>query len=50
MWISCKWAFILLIYNEILGMKVLAKVRHCANTGLLLGTESFREQVRRVLH
>ena len=27
---------------------VLAKVRHCANTGLVLGTEAFREQVSRL--
>ena len=34
--------------NEIPDIEVLAKVRHCANTGLVLGTESFREQVQRL--
>jgi putative transposase len=33
------------LINETLDIEVLAKVRHCANTGLVLGTESFREQV-----
>jgi putative transposase len=36
------------IVNEALGCEALAKIRHCANTGLVLGTESFREQVRRL--
>jgi putative transposase len=36
------------LINETLDMEVLAKVRHCANTGLVLGTESFREQVHRL--
>lgn len=31
--------------NETLKGEVIAKIRHCANTGLVLGTESFREQV-----
>jgi len=34
--------------NETLDIQVLAKVRHCVNTGLVLGTESFREQVHRL--
>ncbi len=34
--------------RESLDIEVLAKVRHCANTGLVLGTETFREQVRRL--
>jgi putative transposase len=34
------------LINETLDVEVVAKVRHCANTGLVLGTESFREQVR----
>ena len=34
------------LLNETLDIEVLAKVRHCANTGLVLGTQSFREQVR----
>ena len=33
---------------ERLNAEVVAKVRHCANTGLVLGTESFREQVNRL--
>ena len=35
------------LVGEALNMEVLAKVRHCANTGLVLGTETFREQVCR---
>jgi putative transposase len=34
--------------NEALSCEALAKIRHCANTGLVLGTESFREQVHRL--
>ena len=34
--------------DETLDIEVLAKVRHCVNTGLVLGTESFREQVHRL--
>jgi len=29
-------------------IEVLAKIRHCANTGLVLGTESFRQQVHKL--
>ncbi|MGA9572364.1 MAG: transposase [Lysobacterales bacterium] len=36
------------LINETLEIEVLAKVRHCANKGLVLGTESFREQVQRL--
>ena len=36
------------LVNERLDIEVMAKVRHCANTGLVLGTESFREQVSRL--
>ena len=36
------------LINETLDIEVLAKVRHCTNTGLVLGTESFREQVQRL--
>ena len=32
--------------NETLDIEVLTKIRRCANTGLTLGTEAFREQVR----
>lgn len=39
-------------YRELVRQKlpaeVVAKVRHCANTGLVLGTEIFREQVDRL--
>lgn len=34
--------------EESLDIEVLAKIRHCAHTGLVLGTESFREQVRQL--
>ena len=36
------------LVGEALNIEVLAKVRHCANTGLVLGTETFREQVCRL--
>jgi putative transposase len=36
------------LITKTLDIEVLAKVRHCANTGLVLGTESFRQQVRRL--
>jgi putative transposase len=32
--------------NEVLNCEALARIRHCANTGMVLGTESFRAQVR----
>ena len=31
--------------NEALDADVIAKIRHCVNTGLVLGTETFRNQV-----
>jgi putative transposase len=34
--------------NEAADIEVLAKIRHCANSGLVLGTQSFREQVHRL--
>ena len=34
--------------RESLDIVAVAKVRHCANTGLVLGTETFREQVRQL--
>ena len=36
------------LINETPNIEVLAKVRHCANTGLVLGTESFRQQLHRL--
>jgi hypothetical protein len=33
------------LINETLEVDVIAKIRHCVNTGLVLGTESFRSQV-----
>ena len=36
------------LVGEALDIEVLAKVRHCANTGLVLGTEAFRKQVCRL--
>jgi len=33
------------LMSEILDLDVIAKIRHCANTGLVLGTEKFRKQV-----
>ena len=36
------------LVGEALNIEVLAKIRHCVNTGLVLGTETFREQVCRL--
>ena len=33
------------LMSELLDLDVMAKIRHCANTGLVLGTEKFRKQV-----
>jgi len=33
------------LIKEPLDVEVLSRIRHCAHTGLVLGTESFREQV-----
>jgi putative transposase len=34
--------------DEILDIETVAEVRHCANTGLVLGTALFREQVNQL--
>jgi putative transposase len=34
--------------QETLSIEIMAKVRHCAHTGLVLGTEKFREQVNKL--
>jgi len=34
------------LVSQTLSAEVIQKIRHCVNTGLVLGTESFREQVR----
>ena len=34
------------LVSESLATEVIQKIRHCTNTGLVLGTESFREQVK----
>ena len=31
--------------SELLDLDVIAKIHHCANTGLVLGTEKFKIQV-----
>ena len=31
-----------------LGADVIAKIRHCANKGLILGTEKFRQQFEEI--
>ncbi len=33
------------LMSELVDLDVIAKIRHCANTGLVLGTEKFRKQV-----
>lgn len=37
-----------LYFKETLDIKVLSKIRHCAATGLVLGTDSFRAQVQKL--
>ena len=36
------------LINQTLDVEVLSKIRHCANSGLTLGTGAFREQVRQL--
>ena len=36
------------LMRENLNAEVIAKIRHCANTGLVLGTEKFRSQVQKL--
>jgi len=31
--------------SELLDLDVIAKIRHCANTGLVLGSEKFKKHV-----
>ena len=33
------------LMNELVDLDVISKIRHCANTGLVLGSEKFRKQV-----
>jgi len=37
------------LMNEALDQEVVAKIRHCASTGLVLGSEQFRAQVARMV-
>ena len=37
------------LVGEALEQDVLAKIRHCANSGLVLGTEKYREQVAKLV-
>ena len=37
------------LVSEILDVDVIAKIRHCANTGLVLGSEKFRNQVAKMV-
>ena len=36
------------LINQSLDVEVLSKIRHCANSGLTLGTEAFRKQVHKL--
>jgi putative transposase len=40
-----KWSRYRAQLNEPLSMETMAKVRHCINTGLVLESDTFREQV-----
>jgi len=33
------------LISELLNLDVIARIRHCANRGLILGSEKFRKQV-----
>jgi len=37
------------LVNEAMDANIIAKIRHCVNTGLVLGTDTFREQVSAML-
>ena len=37
------------LVSEALDQDVIAKIRHCANAGLVLGTEKFRSQVTKMV-
>ena len=37
------------LMSELLDLEIIAKIRHCANTGLVLGTEKFRKQVANMI-
>jgi hypothetical protein len=34
------------LFDEVLDLEVTTKIRRCADKGLVLGTERFRERVR----
>jgi len=38
------------LVSEALDIDTIARIRHCTNTGLVLGTEEFREQVASLKH
>ena len=33
------------LVGELVSLDVITKIRHCANTGLVLGSETFRKQI-----
>jgi len=35
--------------SELLEQQVMIKIRHCVNTGLVLGSEKFRKQVAGII-
>ena len=36
------------LVSEVLDLDVISKIRHCANSGLVLGSEKFRDQVAKM--
>ena len=36
------------LVGKSLGADVIAKIRHCANKGLILGTEKFKQQFKEI--
>ena len=36
------------LVSEVLDVDVISKIRHCANSGLVLGSEKFRDQIAKM--
>jgi putative transposase len=37
------------LFTTAMEIEVIAKIRHCVNSGLILGTEKFRQQVKELM-
>jgi hypothetical protein len=47
-WSKTDWVLIFKLIGESLGADVIAKIRHCANKGLILGAEKFKQQFEEI--